>query len=829
MMPNGSRLVLIVNPEDSVKSVHDYIETLTNIPPTEQRLIHQGEQLQWEQSLLESSVQNNSVLQLFVRNRSTYLLEAWQMGCDLRLFIFDLYKGNATLSSELVNSMLLGFLTKIKDYNGTSVRYLQVFFSLGFTKAIVMLYLSDRPNTEFFSEFIGNIIYICHEGYDNPKSPPHIIYALILFELFKTLRLALHSNHYVNVKWIISNYGVCRNALCSNLKYVQLTWDSKDDNTCWIEDNCQIFFEDIFSFFQDDITMLLNSLSSEIVPPISSSFDQLDEVCYLGDLCVPLQSVIMQQLGLGPLVSLSSAEIELDDRLKCHFKEIKFIYDVCIDLLEKIDVHLEKIENLLSIKSKRELNNFDLPGFYYFSTLKIIHCLSKVYSGASEMFHRKLKERKIALNYLLMYKTKTKEIVAWISEYDDVIDFKSRRKLVRNMFPKLTHVVDDDDGDFVDDDVVMDDVVVDDGNLNTIIIERSKLLEESFNSFSLTSSVVLKSNFSIKFKNEVAHGPGVVREWLFLVCQDIFNPSSNDLFVACPSDLRRVYPNPASKVKSYSRLKYYKFAGNVIGLALQHKIQVGIVFDRVFVNLLAGKTTSLEDIQDADPQFYSSCKKIIEMSADEVDSDVLGLTFVHEFEDEFGSRKVVELCPGGQNVAVNSRNRKQFVDLLIQHVFATSIAQQVARFSDGFSNILLDWEHRQLFFDSLELKNLDKLLLGKGNAISVRDWKIHTLYQVYKKTDPQIVWFWKIVQNMTLEQRRHLMFFWTSVKYLPIDGFCGLERLWIERSFESEDHLPSSHTCFYKLFLPPYSSMDIMKDRLHTIAQEHISNSYGMG
>lgn len=46
----------------------------------------------------------------------------------------------------------------------------------------------------------------------------------------------------------------------------------------------------------------------------------------------------------------------------------------------------------------------------------------------------------------------------------------------------------------------------------------------------------------MEFKNEEATGPGVLREWFFLVCQALFNPQ-NALFVPCPNDRRRFYPN----------------------------------------------------------------------------------------------------------------------------------------------------------------------------------------------------------------------------------------------------------------------------------------------
>ncbi|CAK9182242.1 unnamed protein product [Ilex paraguariensis] len=282
----------------------------------------------------------------------------------------------------------------------------------------------------------------------------------------------------------------------------------------------------------------------------------------------------------------------------------------------------------------------------------------------------------------------------------------------------------------------------------------------------------------------------------------------------------------ASKVDPL-HLEYFNFSGRVIALALMHKVQVGIVFDRVFFLQLAGMKVSLEDIRDADPYLYSSCKQILEMDPETVDHDALGLTFVREVE-ELGSRNIVELRPDGRKTVVNSENRKEYVDLLIQHHFVTSIAEQIAHFAQGFADIISSSRLQKFFFQSLELEDLDWILHGSESAISVEDWKAHTEYNGYKETDPQIFWFWKIVGGMSAEQRKVLLFFWTSVKYLPIEGFGGLaSRLYIYRSSESYDRLPSSHTCFYRLCFPSYPSQSVMQDRLGIITQEHVGCSFG--
>jgi E3 ubiquitin-protein ligase NEDD4 len=185
----------------------------------------------------------------------------------------------------------------------------------------------------------------------------------------------------------------------------------------------------------------------------------------------------------------------------------------------------------------------------------------------------------------------------------------------------------------------------------------------------------------------------------------------------------------------------------MIALALKSKVHVGIYFDRVFFKQLAGNYITLEDIRDADPIMYHSCKKILEMNADYIDSDELGLTFSIEVE-ELGHRKVIELCPGGESLVVDSKNREKYVDLLIQNRFVTSVSAQVSHFAAGFADIISG--SRLEFFRYLELEDLDWMLHGSENAISVEDWKAHTKYNGYKANDRQITWFWEVCRILIL-------------------------------------------------------------------------------
>uniref|UniRef100_A0A3N7F0K6 HECT-type E3 ubiquitin transferase n=1 Tax=Populus trichocarpa TaxID=3694 RepID=A0A3N7F0K6_POPTR len=471
--------------------------------------------------------------------------------------------------------------------------------------------------------------------------------------------------------------------------------------------------QEIFPF----VSELGSKLSKDLTGSVAESMGPSEAVVKdFSAFLIPLHSVISEQRGFGSPISMPLKKRAFNCPL--YAKEIEQLHVIFIDLLDIMEKCLEKMQDSSNLKTNGEGELNHTGWSQYLFILKELNNIAKLYKGAEEKFWTVLRLRKASLCVLIVRYAKRTDDHQWLLQHKDVTDFDSRRHLAMMMFPELKEDYED---------------------LHEMLIDRSQLLAESFEYIVHAESDTLHVGLFMEFKNEEATGPGVLREWFFLVTQAIFDPQ-NALFVACPSDRRRFYPNPASKVDPM-HLDYFTFSGRVIALALMHKVQVGIVFDRVFFLQLAGMHISLEDIRDADPCLYSSCKQILQMDPEFIDSDALGLTFVREVE-ELGSIKVVELCPGGKGIVVNSKNREKYVNLLIQHHFVTSISDPVSRFARGFSDILNPGEQK-LFFRSLELEDLDWMLYGSESAICVEDWKAHTEYSSYKETDPQISWFWE--------------------------------------------------------------------------------------
>ncbi|XP_073012841.1 E3 ubiquitin-protein ligase UPL5 [Typha latifolia] len=781
-------LVIHAHPDDTVGSIIGHVESITGIAACELRLIFRGRQLADDSTLADCSVQKDSVLYLTGRLRSTKHPRAWQLVNDIIFAVSSLVrepsppiKGVFNVDG-LVKEFLVNSITVSSSASHESIDlvsdHLEVFVLAGAPLALVRLYLSREALYRDTAERAVRHFMISNAEY-LPKDV-QVKCMPILLEFCKLLAWTVGKKDQL--------YVSCRSALASLLESPDWRWVGP---LRWPKN----VIPQLLPFAREMAEIVMAGLSSDTV---SVSARDLSE---FSSFLLALRRAVQDWMsGACPVPKLLyNGSRHQNDNWICS------IYAVYTELLQKVDDRLKKLDlDLLKQKGLVQSESRWAGWSHILVVLTELNWFSDIYEDADRSLHSVLLARQLSLNTLIR-RAKRNDSLHWLLKHKDLLDFEARRNLVLMMFPEGKD-------DFHE--------------LHEMLIDRSQLLEESFEYITQADASALHGGLFMEFKNEEATGPGVLREWFCLVCRAIFSPQ-NVLFLPCANDQHRFFPNPASAVDPL-HLKYFIFSGRVIALALMHKVQVGIAFDRIFFLQLAGKSITLEDVKDADPCLYTSCKKILEMDAELLDLDALGLTFVREIE-ELGTRKIIELCPGGKDIVVNSKNREEYINLLIQNCFVNSVSKQISHFAQGFSDILANSKLQKFFFQSLDPEDFDRMLGGSDGVINVREWKAHTEYNGYKMKDRQISWFWKIVERMPAEQQRVLLFFWTSVKYLPVDGFCGLaSKLYIYRTSESHDHLPTSHTCFYRLCLPPYLSMSMMRSRLQMITQEHVSCTFGI-
>ncbi|KAI4894346.1 hypothetical protein NFI96_032779 [Prochilodus magdalenae] len=366
-----------------------------------------------------------------------------------------------------------------------------------------------------------------------------------------------------------------------------------------------------------------------------------------------------------------------------------------------------------------------------------------------------------------------------------------------------------------------------------LLIHRESIFRSSCEVVSKSPNEKLKQGIAVRFHGEEGMGQGVVREWFDILSNEIINPdyglftqSADEVgsktchpycdnlhhieIIVCDEFCTTFQPNSNSSVNP-DHLNYFRFAGQILGLALYHHQLVNIYFTRSFYKHILGIPVNYQDVSSIDPEYAKNLQWIL-------DNDIsdLGLELTFSVEtDVFGAMEEVPLKPGGTSIQVTQENKAEYVQLVTELRMTRAIQPQINAFLQGFHTFIPP-SLIQLF-DEYELE----LLLSGMPEIDVMDWKRNTEYTSgYDMEEPVIQWFWEVVESLTQEERVLLLQFVTGSSRVPHGGFAflmggsGLQKFTIAAVPYTSNLLPTSSTCINMLKLPEYPSKDVLRDRL---------------
>ena len=344
-------------------------------------------------------------------------------------------------------------------------------------------------------------------------------------------------------------------------------------------------------------------------------------------------------------------------------------------------------------------------------------------------------------------------------------------------------------------------------------VRRSHIFEDSYAEIMRQSATDLKKRLMIKFDGEdgLDYG-GLSREFFFLLSHEMFNPFYC-LFEYSAHDNYTLQINPHSGINP-EHLNYFKFIGRVVGLSIFHRRFLDAFFIGALYKMMLNKAVALSDMEGVDADFHRSLQWMLDNPIE----GVLEQTFSTE-DERFGVTQVEDLKPGGRDIDVDDTNKKEYVELMVKWRIQKRIDEQFQAFITGFHELIP--AELVNVFDERELE----LLIGGIAEIDVEDWKKHTDYRGYTESDEVIKFFWQTIRSWDGEQKSRLLQFATGTSRIPVNGFKDLQgsdgprRFTIEKAGEL-NNLPKSHTCFNRLDLPPYKSLEALQTKLTMAVEE---------
>uniref|UniRef100_A0A668AFA4 HECT domain containing 3 n=1 Tax=Myripristis murdjan TaxID=586833 RepID=A0A668AFA4_9TELE len=231
-----------------------------------------------------------------------------------------------------------------------------------------------------------------------------------------------------------------------------------------------------------------------------------------------------------------------------------------------------------------------------------------------------------------------------------------------------------------------------------------------------------------------------------------FTRTSNQ--VSGTGEARDYYvPNPSCK-------EFHKFEwiGQLMGAALRGKDFLVLALPGLVWKQLTGETVSwTKDF----PAVDSVLVKLLE-AMESMDPE----TFEFKFGDELvyttllSDGQMVELIPGGSNVAVRYEDRREFIRL-VQKARLEESKQQIAAMQAGLLKVV-----PQAVLDLLTWQEVEKKVCGDPE-ITVEALKRLTRYEDLEQTDVRVQYLWEALMNFTNEDRSRFLRFVTGRSRLP--------------------------------------------------------------
>jgi len=349
----------------------------------------------------------------------------------------------------------------------------------------------------------------------------------------------------------------------------------------------------------------------------------------------------------------------------------------------------------------------------------------------------------------------------------------------------------------------------------------------------------------IEYFGEEGVGDGPTREFFTLASQEIQRKSlglwlsgqenADSEFIFSSIGL---FPAPLKSSLSESEksdiLKHFYLLGQVMGRALIDSYLIDIPFSSLFFQLLLGQPLFLSDIQKLFPsegqhvvQLQEVNNNILRLKADTTLSEqerdkalshVMSGGSVENADLYFVSITGSELKEGGGDTQVTTDNLGEYLKLMQAHYLGEGIRKQADALRKGFHESV---NSRHLF--CFNLNELDRVFCGEqsGTIEWTRDEVLKGLIigTGFDFKSAAIEYFLTILTSFTVEQQRTFLVWVTASRRLPIGGFENLPtKITILRreveEISTDLDAPTVNVCFKQIYVPNYSSCDIMRKRL---------------
>ncbi|ORY52963.1 hypothetical protein BCR33DRAFT_675135 [Rhizoclosmatium globosum] len=335
-------------------------------------------------------------------------------------------------------------------------------------------------------------------------------------------------------------------------------------------------------------------------------------------------------------------------------------------------------------------------------------------------------------------------------------------------------------------------------------VRRDNVVRDSVAQLATKTTHDLKKQLRVTFVGEEGiDDGGIQKEFFQLVVKEIFNPN-HGMFQNDPES--RLCWFTKEYITDNGVLEEYMLIGRLLGLAIYNSNTLEIPFPLALFKKILHTPVGLNDLTELDPELGRGLKKLLEYDNDDF-QELYDWTFQIQYDGPYGNRNTHDLKPNGASIPLTKENRSDFVRLYVDFIFNKSVATAFQSFMEGVYSVV-DRESLIVF----RPEEFQQLVVG-CSELDFKALENNAKYEGWEEDSPIIKQFWEIVHDMSIEEKKRLLFFTTGSDRAPVGGLGNLSFV-IARNGPDSDRLPTSHTCYNVLLLNEYATKEKLEERL---------------
>ena len=253
--------------------------------------------------------------------------------------------------------------------------------------------------------------------------------------------------------------------------------------------------------------------------------------------------------------------------------------------------------------------------------------------------------------------------------------------------------------------------------------------------------------------------------------------------------------------------------GRLIALAVIRRTPFPLALSRFVFKLMLGESITASDVARVDPEFAKWRVHAVLAPGGVAAVEELLCDELYFVATPMEGQEELELCPGGKGKRVSEENKAEYIELLVEHHLIGHARREVSLLVEGFRDII-----PLATLQGMGLRAIDLELLVCGlPSLDLDEWRGLTTGELMSdpKHEQLRGWVWEVVAGMGEEERGKLFSFTCGSSRLPAEGFKSLRPPFRVEVLGEPEQLPSAHTCFNELDLPPYPSKAALASKLH--------------